>query len=129
MKVVQANMYSFSYIDAFNDFAERDALYVCKSDLAIQRLSTSIACGHFIYFMEFAINGDLNSVDVCVQEDEALFFAAQIVLALKHLHGRYTAHRDLKPHNIFVSASGYVKLGDFGLDVDMTSKSHVAHDT
>ena len=39
----------------------------------------------------------------------------QLCLAIKHVHDRKILHRDLKPGNIFLTSSGLVKLGDFGL--------------
>jgi len=39
----------------------------------------------------------------------------QTTLALKHIHNRNILHRDLKPENIFLTSSGKVKLGDFGV--------------
>ena len=35
--------------------------------------------------------------------------------ALAYIHSRNIIHRDIKPSNIFISASGDVKLGDFGI--------------
>ena len=35
--------------------------------------------------------------------------------ALAYIHSRNIIHRDIKPSNIFISATGDVKLGDFGI--------------
>ncbi|MCC6574375.1 MAG: serine/threonine protein kinase, partial [Planctomycetes bacterium] len=40
---------------------------------------------------------------------------AQVADALAHAHEQGIIHRDIKPHNMFVSRQGRVKLGDFGL--------------
>jgi serine/threonine protein kinase len=40
---------------------------------------------------------------------------AQVADGLAHAHEQGIIHRDIKPHNIFVSRDGRVKLGDFGL--------------
>ncbi|OMJ26802.1 Serine/threonine-protein kinase gcn2 [Smittium culicis] len=39
----------------------------------------------------------------------------QILEGLSHIHSRGMIHRDLKPVNIFISANGEAKIGDFGL--------------
>lgn len=49
------------------------------------------------------------------QEEEAKFYAAQIALAIGHLHKQNILHRDLKLENIMINGDGYVKVIDFGL--------------
>lgn len=48
-------------------------------------------------------------------EHMACFYAAEITLALEHLHGRGVVYRDLKPENILLTIDGHIKLADFGL--------------
>ena len=46
---------------------------------------------------------------------QILSWFVQICLGLKHVHDRKILHRDLKTQNIFLTKSGVVKLGDFGI--------------
>lgn len=48
-------------------------------------------------------------------ENQVLHLFVQISLAIKHTHDRKILHRDLKTQNIFLTSSGIVKLGDFGI--------------
>lgn len=48
-------------------------------------------------------------------ESAAKFYCAEITMALEYLHKHGIIHRDIKPDNMLLSATGHVKLTDFGL--------------
>ena len=50
-----------------------------------------------------------------ITEQESVWYASQLVLALQFLHSKKVVYRDLKPENIMVKKNGYLKLIDFGL--------------
>jgi NIMA (never in mitosis gene a)-related kinase len=78
--------------------------------------------GWLCIIMDFCEGGDLSSKikrarenGKPLSEDEVLRLLTQALLALKHIHDKHILHRDLKPGNFFLSSSGALKMGDFGL--------------
>ncbi|XP_064476333.1 cAMP-dependent protein kinase catalytic subunit 1 isoform X2 [Ornithodoros turicata] len=47
-------------------------------------------------------------------EPHARFYGAQIVLAFQYLHSLDLIYRDLKPENLLIDNTGYIKVTDFG---------------
>jgi protein kinase X len=67
---------------------------------------------------EFVQSGTLSSHiqqngNLC--NENARFYAAQIVMAMQYLHGEHVIYRDLHPENVMLDRGRYVKLVDFGL--------------
>ncbi|KAG0453566.1 hypothetical protein HPP92_024870 [Vanilla planifolia] len=49
-----------------------------------------------------------------LSEDEARFYAAEVVDALEYIHDAGLIHRDIKPENLLLTADGHIKIADFG---------------
>ncbi|RUS85205.1 hypothetical protein EGW08_007031 [Elysia chlorotica] len=60
-------------------------------------------------------------------EDQILNWFVQLCLAIKHIHDRKILHRDIKSQNIFLTSSGKVQLGDFGIAKVLNSTVQLAH--
>lgn len=51
-------------------------------------------------------------------EEEVRFYAAELILALEHIHAKHIVYRDLKPSNILLDEQGHIRLSDLGLACD-----------
>lgn len=81
---------------------------------------------HALYFvLDYMSGGDLFQIlnrfhqgrygpHFALGEAGARIYAAEIILALEHLHHHNVAMRDLKPENVLVDANGHLRLADFG---------------
>lgn len=71
------------------------------------------------YFLTDFLNGGELFFHLCNEirfsEDRARFYAAELVLALSHLHEQNIIYRDLKPENVLLDSDGHLKITDFGL--------------
>ncbi|CAI5718987.1 unnamed protein product [Hyaloperonospora brassicae] len=72
--------------------------------------------------MEFYNGGDLRHHLAMNQNDELkltpgriVFYAAELVAGLAHLHSLDIIYRDLKPENVLIQKDGHIVLVDFGL--------------
>ena len=82
----------------------------------------------FLYIvMEYIPGGELFTYLRTVQNlknDDAKFYAAQITLMFEHLHSMDIVYRDLKPENLLIDSTGYLKLTDFGFAKKLEGRTY-----
>ncbi|CEG69388.1 Putative Serine/threonine-protein kinase domain protein [Rhizopus microsporus] len=81
---------------------------------------------HLYFCMEFCVGGEFfralqNRPGRILKENEARFYAAEVVAALEYLHLMGIVFRDLKPENILLHESGHLMLSDFDLSIQSSS--------
>ena len=80
--------------------------------------------------MEYLPGGELFrllDIEGYLREEWAIFYLAEITLALGHLHQHGVIYRDLKPENIMFDKNGHIKLTDFGLSKERLFDSDLTH--
>jgi cGMP-dependent protein kinase len=86
--------------------------------LLIMKLVKTFKDSQRVYFLMELVQGmdlfdGLRSLGK-VKEPDARFYAACLLLIMEHLHERSIVYRDLKPENVVIDHTGYLKLVDFG---------------
>ncbi|RXK42351.1 AGC/NDR/NDR protein kinase [Tremella mesenterica] len=108
--------------------AERDVLAESNSPWVVQ-LYYSFQDMQYLYLvMEFLPGGDLMTMLIkydTFSEDVTKFYMAECILAIEAVHNLGFIHRDIKPDNILIDATGHIKLSDFGLSTGF----HKQHDS
>mmetsp|Transcript_41154 Transcript_41154/g.66183 ORF Transcript_41154/g.66183 Transcript_41154/m.66183 type:complete len:570 (-) Transcript_41154:37-1746(-) len=74
---------------------------------------------HLVF--EMCMGGDLRQyLEVSPFDlDRSVFYAAEILLGVDHIHSLEYAYRDLKPSNILLTHTGHCKISDLGLVVKL----------
>ncbi|BFZ10032.1 hypothetical protein BsWGS_13071 [Bradybaena similaris] len=76
--------------------------------------------------LEYATFKTLDDLTIAVKgigPAKTRFYAMEIASGLVYLHRQNIMHRDVKPGNMFIRASGHVALGDFGQSMPATPGS------
>uniref|UniRef100_A0A1A9W4F5 Serine/threonine-protein kinase greatwall n=1 Tax=Glossina brevipalpis TaxID=37001 RepID=A0A1A9W4F5_9MUSC len=97
---------------------ERNALALSRSPFCVNLFYSLQSISYVYLVMEYMIGGDLKSLLAMYgyfDEPAARFYVSEVTLALQYLHEHGIVHRDIKPDNMLLSATGHIKLTDFGL--------------
>ena len=77
--------------------------------------------------MEYMPGGDFLGYLIrqnTLSESMARHYVAEMIMCIEEAHTLRCIHRDVKPENFLISASGHLKISDFGLAFD----GHWSHD-
>eukprot|EP00906_Rhabdomonas_costata_P002849 RCo004429 len=118
-------------------FREKEILARLQHPFLVNLLATFQSDVRLFFAMEF-LHGDLQGVlRECpsgrLSEPAAQTAAAEIALALEHLHRNGVIHRDLKPSNILVDGSGHIRVTGLGnakdfVNADLYQSPHLCED-
>ncbi|KAH9628924.1 hypothetical protein HF086_006293 [Spodoptera exigua] len=98
-------------------FAERDILSFADNPFVVTMYCSFETKRHLCFVLEFVEGGDCATLLRAgpLPPDMARHYFAEAVLAVEYLHSYGIVHRDLKPDNLLITATGHIKLTDFGL--------------
>lgn len=106
---------------AIDDQSEELAIHakLPAHDHIVNLIHTFQTQHHQYMVLELCGNGDLYEAIRLgkgpLETEHVRDFMLQLVDAVQHIHDNGVYHRDIKPENIFLTASGTMKIGDFGL--------------
>ena len=66
-------------------------------------------------YMESDLEAVIKDRSLVLSAADVKAYLRMVLQALAHCHARWVVHRDVKPNNFLVAASGELRLGDFGL--------------
>ncbi|RYP27439.1 hypothetical protein DL767_007683 [Monosporascus sp. MG133] len=109
--------------------AERDFLVASEGSRWVVPLIASFQDAANLYLvMEYMPGGDFLGLLIrenILSEPVAKFYIREMILCIEEAHSLRFIHRDIKPDNFLISASGHLMISDFGLAFD----GHWSHDT
>ncbi|KAI9823572.1 MAG: hypothetical protein M1832_002353 [Thelocarpon impressellum] len=102
--------------------AERDFLVASEGSRWIVPLVASFQDKTNLYLvMEYMVGGDFLGLLIrkhMLTEEVTRWYVAEMILCIEEAHALKWIHRDVKPDNFLISASGHLKISDFGLAFD-----------
>lgn len=102
--------------------AERDFLVKSEGSRWIVPLLSSFQDNTNLYLvMDYMPGGDFLGLllrEDMLDEHITKWYIAEMILCIEETHRLGWIHRDIKPDNFLISASGHLKISDFGLSFD-----------
>eukprot|EP00501_MAST-03F_sp_TOSAG23-6_P000472 GSMAST32.ASY1.ANO1.485.1 assembled CDS len=128
-KIYLLKSFQKSYIEKThqiqNIFSEKHCLQKLNHPCILHLFGTWQNKDFLYMFLEFVPGGDLWTVlydsDVLpftrfggLKENISRNYVSLVLLAIQHIHKSFYIFRNLKPENILITRSGYIKVSDFG---------------
>lgn len=102
-----------------HSMSEKAVLTMCRNHPFIIQIHAAFqTIDHLHMVLDYCPGGELFfhlSQAGRFKEHQTVFYAAEVFLALEHLHNHDIIYRDLKPENVLLDKHGHVQLADFGL--------------
>jgi serine/threonine protein kinase len=105
--------------------SERDILYYIRHPFIVRLRFAFHNTEKLFLVTDYYNGGSLYKhikKDKAFDETRAKFYAAELLLAISHLHNQNIIYRDLKLENVLMDFEGHIALTDFGL-----SKRNIDH--
>jgi hypothetical protein len=127
--------YNMSWIETLDDYNNINCAYQLSDDSNLIKISSDLS----LYSVDSTYDESKYDKFICIQMEmckttlknflfenkkkltmeNKKFIIKQIVNGLKYIHEQNIIHRDLKLQNIFISNDNNIKIGDFGLAINI----------
>jgi len=97
--------------------SEKNVMAALNHPFLIKLHATFKDNNNLYFLLEPSLGGELFNVlraYTYFTENTAQFFAAGVVAAFEYMHSKDIIYRDLKPENLLLDPTGYLKITDFG---------------
>ena len=99
-------------------WAERTIMASLRNPYLVKLLHAFQSDDELYLVMPFYVGGDVHTFlnkHTRMSEDVARVYAAEVVIALEHIHSQFYVYRDLKPLNLLFDEEGHIAVTDYGL--------------
>lgn len=116
LKIIKFHNKSQDFIESM--IKENKIMMSLVGDYVVKGVFSFVYLSYYCVVMDLMVGGDFQKLLAergAFYEEEARFYAAELALAVNHIHKQNITHRDLKPDNMLLDNKGHLKLADFGL--------------
>ena len=106
---------------------EKNVLSSLNSLFIVRLFATYKNRNSVFFLLECVLGGELFALlrdRQAFDEPTSQFYAACVIEAFDHMHNKNIIYRDLKPENLLLDSTGYLKVTDFGFAKVVTDRTY-----